>query len=707
MDVNELSRDEKFLKEIDAHIESNLENEQFGVDSLADLMSTSRVQLYRRIEQLTGKNVSQYIREYRLKRAMELLEKDVATVSEIAYRVGFSSPAYFNKCFHAYFGYPPGQVKEVKPFSGGPDTSGDAELITGKVSEAHRPESKYSTQGRKKTLFILPGAIIILFGIGYFIFNNKNPEIFSPDSLSVPSREKSIAILPFNDDSPEKDNEYFCNGMMEEILTHLYNIADMRVISRTDVMRYWDADKGLTVPFSKLRVAYVVEGSVRKSGEDLRITVQLIQVKTGGHLWVETYNGKYTDKLFEFQSNIAQKIAYSMNAVITNPEKHRIERVRKSDIAAYDYILKAKEISRKFWETHEISYISSVHLFADKALEIDPNSPLANLLKGQAFSMEGFKLGGSLARKKYDSANFYAERALKLDPNLFEANLLKAKTSAKEGEFIEFYSRAIKLYPNNLQLLSGLSNHHLLLKTEEDILKGLRYKRRVIELSDEDSPDVFYLKFEYYFFQEKYPEVIKYSLKAMDHGITHPSFHFLAQSLSDQGKFAETIHFLDTINTGPLDGYCHSLYFRAYLELNDFAMAEKHFKLLLDGSYEIYPIDSIRLGYIYLKTGRELMGISILNSMKEKRIQYLANHKKFIPMLELIHIYSILNEKEEALKYLSELERSYVLIGFMDRIGPNKFVGNIIEEPEFREIMSRADKKKKKLQEQFVDLDEP
>ena len=83
MDNNELSRDEKFLKEVDGYIESNLENEQFGVDSLAVLMSTSRVQLYRRIEQLTEKNVSQYIREYRLKRAMELLEKDVATVSEM------------------------------------------------------------------------------------------------------------------------------------------------------------------------------------------------------------------------------------------------------------------------------------------------------------------------------------------------------------------------------------------------------------------------------------------------------------------------------------------------------------------------------------------------------------------------------------------------------------------------------------------------
>lgn len=111
---NELSRDERFIREIDNQIESNLENDQFDVDQLADSMSISRVQLYRKLQQLSGKNVSQYIREYRLKRAMELLEKDVATVSEIAYRIGFSSPAYFNKCFHDYFGYPPGQVKNIR-----------------------------------------------------------------------------------------------------------------------------------------------------------------------------------------------------------------------------------------------------------------------------------------------------------------------------------------------------------------------------------------------------------------------------------------------------------------------------------------------------------------------------------------------------------------------------------------------------------------
>jgi transcriptional regulator GlxA family with amidase domain len=111
---NELSRDERFIRDIDKQIESNLENEHFDVDQLADSMSFSRVQLYRKLQQLTSKNVSQYIREFRLKRAMELLEKDVANVYEIACRLGFSSPAYFNKCFHEYFGYPPGQVKKVR-----------------------------------------------------------------------------------------------------------------------------------------------------------------------------------------------------------------------------------------------------------------------------------------------------------------------------------------------------------------------------------------------------------------------------------------------------------------------------------------------------------------------------------------------------------------------------------------------------------------
>ncbi|MBR9999132.1 MAG: helix-turn-helix transcriptional regulator, partial [Cyclobacteriaceae bacterium] len=107
-----ISRDDQFLCRLNEVIEANIGDELFGVSDLAGAMALSRVHLYRKIHRLTGKNISQFIRERRLQYARELLLKDVATVAEIAYRAGFTSPAYFSKCFHEYYGYPPGEVKK-------------------------------------------------------------------------------------------------------------------------------------------------------------------------------------------------------------------------------------------------------------------------------------------------------------------------------------------------------------------------------------------------------------------------------------------------------------------------------------------------------------------------------------------------------------------------------------------------------------------
>jgi len=113
-EFNQLSRDEKFLKKLKGIVESNLENEKFGVKNLTEAMAMSRIQVYRKLHKQNGNNTNQYIRETRLERAMEMLNNDVASVSEIAFQVGFSSPAYFNKCFHDFYGLPPGEVIKRK-----------------------------------------------------------------------------------------------------------------------------------------------------------------------------------------------------------------------------------------------------------------------------------------------------------------------------------------------------------------------------------------------------------------------------------------------------------------------------------------------------------------------------------------------------------------------------------------------------------------
>ena len=164
--------------------------------------------------------------------------------------------------------------------------------------------------------------------------------------------EKSIAVLPFRNDSPDPENEYFCNGIMEELLTQLQKIDELNVKSRTSAEQYRNPNKDIKAIGNELEVAYIVEGSVRKAAE-IRITAQLIETAHGDHLWAETYDGKYTDKLLDFQSKVAKEIASSLNAEITPEEERRIDYKSTSNITAYDLLLRGNENVNKYYNTFD------------------------------------------------------------------------------------------------------------------------------------------------------------------------------------------------------------------------------------------------------------------------------------------------------------------------------------------------------------------
>ena len=226
-EFNHLSRDEKFLRNLKKIVQSNLGNEQFGVKSLAEAMALSRIQVYRKLHRLTGKNISQYIREFRLERAMELLEKDVANVADIAYQVGFSSPTYFNKCFHDFYGYPPGEVvKKNQQERESPDALITKEGAEDKNILVRKKKRIFNERYILYTLIILFGVVIIVIGMSYLIKVNRT------ESLIKSSTEKTIAVLPFRNDSPDPDYEYFLSGMQEEISNQLQKIEDVIVRPR-------------------------------------------------------------------------------------------------------------------------------------------------------------------------------------------------------------------------------------------------------------------------------------------------------------------------------------------------------------------------------------------------------------------------------------------------------------------------------------------
>ena len=161
-----------------------------------------------------------------------------------------------------------------------------------------------------------------------------------PETVAIP--EKSIAVLPFENLSEEKANAFFADGVQDEILTHLARIADLKVISRTSVMQYKEtAKRNLREIASALGVAHVLEGSVQRADNRVRVNAQLVDARTDAHLWAETYDRDLAD-VFAMQSEIAKAIAQQLHAKISPDEKTTIEKVLTADLAAYDLYLRAR-----------------------------------------------------------------------------------------------------------------------------------------------------------------------------------------------------------------------------------------------------------------------------------------------------------------------------------------------------------------------------
>ncbi len=234
---------------------------------------------------------------------------------------------------------------------------------------------------------------------------------------NAPLPEKSIAVLPFENLSKDEENAFFAGGVQDEILTDLAKVADLKVISRTSVMKYKsDSERNLREIAKALGVSYVVEGSVQRAGERVRVSAQLIDARNDTHLWAEHYDRDFAD-IFAVQNEIAQQIAEQLKANLSPAEKAAIAERPTTDLVAYAYYRKAKEINiYDNWEGGEQSGKQKVELL-EKATQHDPNFALAycELAKAQV-DVDNFEL----AKKA-------AEAALRLRPDLGEAHLELAR----------------------------------------------------------------------------------------------------------------------------------------------------------------------------------------------------------------------------------------------------------------------------------------
>jgi len=279
-----------------------------------------------------------------------------------------------------------------------------------------------------------------------------------PVSYAPPIQEKSIAVLPFENRSEDKANAYFADGIQEEILTRLSKIADLKVISRTSTQRYKSTPENLPEIAKQLGVAHIVEGSVQKSGDAVRVNVQLINAANDSHLWADTFDRKLTD-IFSVESEVAKAIAEQLQAKLTGQEEQVIAAKPTDNPEAYDAYLRGLAYTLKTVDTPANALAAQKYL--KEAVRLDPKFALAwaqlSIVDSRNYRQQSLQPTVALR----EEARQAAETALTLQPNLGEAVLAKGSYHyfcLKDYDTaVRYFEQARQLLPNSSRIPESLA----------------------------------------------------------------------------------------------------------------------------------------------------------------------------------------------------------------------------------------------------------
>ncbi len=321
---------------------------------------------------------------------------------------------------------------------------------------------------------------------------------------------RRIAVLPFANMSPDPNDEYFADGMTEELIMSLSGLKELTVIARTSVMRYKNAAKPVSEIGKELNTGTLIEGSVRKAGNRVRISVQLIDAGEEGHLWAHSYD-KQLDDIFAIQSDVAKQVAEALQVKLLSVDKRRLEKSPTSNVEAYTLYLKGR-----FYEdrTTKEGY-SKARGYYEAAVANDPEFALAYVGLASSFSALGFY--GILASKEAGpKAREYAEKALRLDDSLAEAHLVMGRIlrnydwdfTGAEREF----KRAIELNPSLAEAHGAIA---ILLMFNRRFNEAIPEAKRCLEL-DPSSGVAAQQTSVVYLYQGRHDEATKLLTRALE-----------------------------------------------------------------------------------------------------------------------------------------------------------------------------------------------
>ena len=400
-------------------------------------------------------------------------------------------------------------------------------------SDSPLPLSETSRASRRNVdrwIIVMLTAAVVLLLADKFLFRNP-----SAKATSVP--EKSIAVLPFDNLSRDPENAYFCEGVQDEILTRLAKVADLKVISRTSTQHFKSAPDNLTQIAKQLGVAHIVEGSVQRANDEVRVNVQLINALSDTHLWADTYDRKLTD-IFAVESEIAKTIADTLQAKLSGSEQHAMAARPTENTEAHQLYLKG----RYFWNKRTGNDLKKSIEYFERAVAADPKYALAyaGLADGYVL-LPGYTAG--LPRDCYPKAKAEAKKALELDDTLAEAHTTLAMALwSYEFDFAQAnkeFQRAIEVNPNYATAHQQYANNTLsaLGRFDEAISEG----KRAVELDPLSSVINSDLGADY-LYADRYDDAISQYRKLLEMDPGYYFGHFmLGQALEMKGSHEAAI----------------------------------------------------------------------------------------------------------------------------------------------------------------------
>ena len=335
---------------------------------------------------------------------------------------------------------------------------------------------------QKRNIFLLLGVVGgILIGI------------YSTSTISNKINSKSIAVLPFDNYSTAPEDQYFSDGITEVIIAHLAKIKDFTVISRTSVMGYKGTTKSLKDIGKELGVAHILEGSVQRAGDEIRIVSQLIETKSDKHLWAETYDEKLKS-LFAVQSDIAKKIALALETEISGDVVRRIDERPTESLIAWDNYLKGIEYS---YVSNRLVDIEKSQEYFDKAFQLDPNFASA-LAKSAYLDLQIYWLGYDHIHSRINKAKSKIEQATalsSLSPEVLEATGYYYYYAYRDySEALKYFDQAKNLEPGNSSHIQSIG---YILRRQGKIEESLVNLHRALETSKNDASLAFQIMLTY------------------------------------------------------------------------------------------------------------------------------------------------------------------------------------------------------------------